>query len=441
MLQQTSRWTTSHRISTLEPSIRPRSPRRGTSRTRYEPPPPPLDHLCSVSSGSSAETLPEPFIGASYMDMYAVSYCVDLHVCVQDRVKKMNWERSIAEDAEDSFKAYLASSGSDSDSDDDDSAKAKKRKAIRQRYAALLGSDNEEEDEDEEEKVESEGDDLAEHSDEEAPVKSKSKKSKGGRVKVHDDGMEITFTPGLESKLTKQLEESKKRTSESVWEQYLRKRKEKKRERKLAAKQASAARQAGDAAGEPVRKPTISGKKAGKGSKFSDPLFAMVDDAGSDGGMESAAVPAGGKQLKSERISKREEKERQAAELELLMGNADDQPEGFDMKEVWKAARKAERAAVRKAKKGKKGAKVEMEADDAGFKINTKDSRFARLHTDASFSIDPTDPSFKQTPVRRRSGDRCMQLTRSKAWLACKVLGLMKVPFLVTVIHVYLSRQ
>nr|GAT44145.1 predicted protein [Mycena chlorophos] len=148
-----------------------------------------------------------------------------------------------------------------------------------------------------------------------------------------DVDLEITFTPGLA--------DSKRSGDETTLEKYQRKMKEKRKKKKTEAAVAD---------GEPA------------------------DEFFDDDKEPSRTVST-------------------AEELSLLV-SADDPTTAkhFDMKAIVKA----EKAAKRKGKKRKMG---DVEAADVqeDFSIDVHDSRFAGIHEDHAFAIDPSNPHFKKT--------------------------------------------
>lgn len=227
------------------------------------------------------------------------------------------------------LKEFLASDDSESDDDNDNDNevedKSARKSKKRDKYRALIqsgdGSDEEGEDE--------EGQD-----------------------------MEVTFSTGLED-ISKRILEKKNKKSESVWEAYLRKRKEKK-------------------------------KASKKGSKYSS------DDEGSDTDQEPAEEAddffVEEPETKSKKLNKSamQETEASIAELELL--TADDNGEdtnnlkGYNLK-------------PKKKNKGKKGKGIPDEEKVPT--VDLDDPRFRPLYTSPDFALDPTDPQFKRlVPLR-----------------------------------------
>ncbi|KAL6220738.1 hypothetical protein ACLB2K_008494 [Fragaria x ananassa] len=181
-----------------------------------------------------------------------------------------------------------------------------------------------------------------------------------------EDGqdMEVTFNTGLED-LSKRILEKKDKGSETVWDAYLRKRREKK---KL------------------------------KRNRSND----LSDDDSSDSDQEAKEEPddffieepSVNKSKKESWVkSNREEKQRQDTdkeaeasrhELELLLADdkgVDKGAKGYNLK--------------RKKAKGKKG-KADPEENEIPL-ADLEDPRFAPLFTSSLFALDPTDPQFKRS--------------------------------------------
>lgn len=121
---------------------------------------------------------------------------------------------------EEDFKAYLASSGSEDEDEGQDPA------ALRARYRALLLG----EPSGTKKAAAGEGN-IAADDDAEAEAEAAGK----GGARKEAGAMVVTFDSGLESlgaRLLEKKKEAEQRAGETVWEGYLRKRKEKRAERK-----------------------------------------------------------------------------------------------------------------------------------------------------------------------------------------------------------------
>ncbi|KAG9082573.1 pre-rRNA-processing protein esf1, partial [Ceratobasidium sp. UAMH 11750] len=180
-------------------------------------------------------------------------------------------------------------------------------------------------------------------------------------------GLEITFMPALSSSAPKEAEE------ETTLDRYKRKQKEKKAQRK-AKREQGPSEPSGDA-----------------GNDF----FGEDDDV--DAKVEPAGATKRPKSGKEDMGTKAPRKAPTGAELALLLApdaTADAEPKHFDMRAVLKAEK-----AGRSGKKGrsKKGAPEANAEDGQDFEMDVKDERFAALHEDYEFAIDPSNPHFKKT--------------------------------------------
>ncbi|KAJ3158513.1 pre-rRNA-processing protein esf1 [Geranomyces michiganensis] len=271
--------------------------------------------------------------------------------------------------AEMDFKAYLASSSDESDDPDRDSAAA-----IRAKFMGILGE-------------------VGEATD------------VYGNKDAEGD-MEITFAPGLSEKAAKLLEKKKEDAAlkdETVFDAYLRKRKEKRKAKKNA-------RKAGDGSGGDSGEDGSNLDDHSESSEddraidMDDPFFA--EEFGDDFKPPKNAAKAKSKPTKSGKNKKQTEEERRAeqnarAELELLIAPtpgtssaAAGEGRHFDAKQIIKEEKAARNKKGRKAKKNKETREGGVQD---GFEINTSDPRFEALLENHNFAIDPTNPQFKKT--------------------------------------------
>lgn len=173
--------------------------------------------------------------------------------------------------------------------------------------------------------------------------------------------MEVTFNSGLED-ISKKILEKKDKGSETVWEAYLRKKKEKKKARKFRSKNSSDD-ESDDSDQEPLDQPddffedepSAKSKKATRVKKMREEKRPLEDEA---------------------RVAT-------AAELELLLADekgAENNLKGYKIK--------------MKKVKGKK----DKEAIDEEKlpTIDYDDPRFSALFSNPGFALDPTDPQFKR---------------------------------------------
>ncbi|KAJ3167709.1 pre-rRNA-processing protein esf1 [Geranomyces variabilis] len=270
--------------------------------------------------------------------------------------------------AEMDFKAYLASSSDESDDPDRDSAAA-----IRAKFMGILGEVGED-------------------------------KDVYGNKDAEGD-MEITFAPGLSEKAAKLLDKKKEEEAlkdETVFDAYLRKRKEKRKAKKTA-------RKAGDGSGEDSAEDSngddnIESSGDERAIDMDDPFFA--EEFGDEFAPPKSAAKSKTKPAKPGKNKKQTEEERRAeqnarAELELLIAPtpgtssaAAGEGRHFDAKQIMKEEKAARNKKGRKAKKGKETREGGVQD---GFEINTSDPRFEALLENHNFAIDPTNPQFKKT--------------------------------------------
>ncbi|CAN4078687.1 unnamed protein product [Withania somnifera] len=235
------------------------------------------------------------------------------------------------------LKEFLASDESESDDSgegDDTEDKSAKRKKKQDTYRALLQS--------------GEGSD--------------------GNNEDDDQDMEVTFNTGLED-LSKRILEKKDKQSESVWEAYLRKKREKKKSRKGNSK-VSSEDESSDSDQEPVEEP--------------EDFFLEEPSAKGDKDFRHQST----RKLKQS-LEASEEAEASRAELELLL--ADDKQGDANLKGYNMKPKKA---------KGKKSKEIPVE--DKLPSIDYEDPRFSSLFNSPLFALDPTDPQFKRSAAYAR---------------------------------------
>lgn len=285
---------------------------------------------------------------------------------------------------DDDFRAYLAS-GTESEGEDD---KTKGRDRLR----ALLHLDGNDDDEEEDEEDQGAGD------------------------------LQITFMPGLsEAASRKARGEKKGDEEETTLEKYMRKQ----RERREKKKQSRSGKDDENEVEEDAGAGAISGgaDAAGFNDPFfeSDPEMDMEAALRAEEGGVSAQSAKKGKDKKKERKGKDKKgasevqdaeedpaaAARARAELELMVdSDSGDEAIGgrrhFDMKDIIRSEQGKDKKSRKRGKRGKAGAGE----DDKGkgsksarddFQINTQDPRFAALHEDHRFAIDPSNPHFIKT--------------------------------------------
>ncbi|XP_006340775.1 pre-rRNA-processing protein ESF1 [Solanum tuberosum] len=183
-----------------------------------------------------------------------------------------------------------------------------------------------------------------------------------------DQDMEVTFNTGLED-LSKRILEKKDKQSETVWEAYLRKKREKKKSRKGNTKDSSED-ESSDSDQEPIDEP--------------EDFFIEEPSAKGDKDSQHKSTRKGKQSLEAS-----EEAEASRAELELLLADdkgGDPNLKGYNMKP--------------KKAKGKKGKGTPVE--DKLPTIDYEDPRFSSLFKSHLFALDPTDPQFKRSAAYAR---------------------------------------
>ncbi|KAG8383325.1 hypothetical protein BUALT_Bualt04G0000800 [Buddleja alternifolia] len=184
----------------------------------------------------------------------------------------------------------------------------------------------------------------------------------------NDQDMEVTFNSGLED-ISKRILEKKDKISETVWEAYLRKRKEKKKASKSGSK-FSSEDESSDTDQELEEQP--------------DDFF--VEEPAETESKNTALCSAEKRNSGQETT---QEAEASIAELELILADdkgTDTNLKGYNLKPT--------------KIKGKKGKAIPDEG-----KIPTveyHDSRFSALFTSPLYALDPTDPQFKRSAAYAR---------------------------------------
>ncbi|KAF7828993.1 Pre-rRNA-processing protein esf1 [Senna tora] len=184
----------------------------------------------------------------------------------------------------------------------------------------------------------------------------------------HGQDMEITFNTGLEE-LSKRILEKKDRKSETVWEEYLRKKREKKKARKSKSKHSSSDDDISDTDKEAIEEaddffmeePPIKKRKEGKSKSNKEQKHQVTD------GVDKATKE----------------------ELELLL--ADDTGTNTGLRGYNLKFNKA------------KGKRVKENIDEGKIpSTEFDDPRFAALFTRPDYVLDPTDPQFKRSAAYAR---------------------------------------
>lgn len=179
-----------------------------------------------------------------------------------------------------------------------------------------------------------------------------------------DEGqdMEVTFNTGLED-ISKKILEKKDKGSETVWEAYLRKKKEKKKANKYKSKNSS----------------------DDESDESDDEALDQTDDFFEDepSSVKNKKAVHGKKKGEEKSPLEGDETAATTAELELLLadeGGADSNLKGYKIKQ----------------KKGKRRKGKEASEEDKLPAVDYDDPRFSALLTNPAFALDPTDPQFKR---------------------------------------------
>ncbi|TPX54741.1 hypothetical protein PhCBS80983_g05778 [Powellomyces hirtus] len=299
------------------------------------------------------------------------------------RVTRRKFTKADLQDMD--FKAYLASSSSEDEDGTRDTADA-----IRNKFKSILGGDA------------AGGSDSSDDRDDNG--------HRGGAQRDKDEELEITFAPGLSEKAAKLLEKRKEgdaQKDETVFDAYLRKRKEKRKAKKAATKKPDASDvDDQDGQDDDEDQPLGGGGGSSDGDEhavdMSDPFFA---EEFADADQFEQPKPSKKSKSNSKSKSKSNSKPTQdpttpptlsRGELELLIapstGSAQ-QSEGrhFDAKQVIKEEKAAKNKNKNRSKKNKSKEQREGGIQD-GFEINTADPRFEALLENHQFAIDPTNP-------------------------------------------------
>ena len=235
---------------------------------------------------------------------------------------------------------------------------------------------------------------------------------------------ELTFMPALEGKAARRAQGE---APPSCFEVEQRKRKERRLAARKGGSAASASASAAAAASEAEEAEEEEAEDAMPSDVEDDPFFAEAmrerdeeergarrkqererggagarDLAGGGAGSSSAADAARGKKgrkgKKGRPVLSAEEREaeaKRAAELELLVMDADDGGRHYNAKRLELPSGRRDLKGKRRAREAAKAA--EAEAADDGFQLDTNDARFQQLFRSHDYAIDPTHPKFKRT--------------------------------------------
>lgn len=216
-----------------------------------------------------------------------------------------------------------------------------------------------------------------------------------------DKDMEITFHSGLEELSKRLIDKKKQLGNETVWEAYLRKKKERKKGQKKEVEEEDVELESAD------EQQSADPFFAQDNVDFDDPFFKSEDEAllddklepeviNSKKGSTNHAKPTSRsnkeeKAIRKEEIEKKKiEEERSRAELELLLADEcamENGMKGYNLK--------------KKKLKGKR--KTVDKISEKLPTVNYDDPRFSALFTSHHFAVDPTDPEFKRSAAQLRS--------------------------------------
>ncbi|KAK4394269.1 Pre-rRNA-processing protein esf1 [Sesamum angolense] len=195
----------------------------------------------------------------------------------------------------------------------------------------------------------------------------------GGSDEDHEEDslqdMEVTFNSGLED-ISKRILEKKDKKSETVWEAYLRKRKEKRKASKNRSKYSSDSEE----------------KSSDTDQELAEPDDFFVEEPST---MESRGNPV--QSTKKRKSSEETIREAEASRAELELLTADDNGEDANLKGYNLKPKKS---------KGKKGKGIPDEGKIPA--ADYADPRFSALFTSPLFALDPTDPQFKRSAAYAR---------------------------------------
>ena len=350
-----------------------------------------------------------------------------------DPARRKTFRRKVTEDnlKDEDFAAYLASDSEEEESESEE--EPEDAKAAKKAYLTKLLGSSGAIDEDDENDGTDEKDDFFMSDDDDGEdtakastmaFKKKRDKERYGS-KTGDGDMEVTFHAGLEefgARIKKKQKEGKLGVKETVYEKQERLRKEKREAKRLAKKK-----------GEDVNDADEFDDGEETPATFDDPFF--MDDGGDvdfdaeydseDGAPKKKKKtskfddddtgPSKTSLKKAKKKAKRGEIDVQAqADLELLMmdekqilGKSDGVTKKTSSKndtdEPKKKKSKKERLAEKRRLRGKAARRAESDDEDDGEanKLDTTDDRFAGLYESHHFSLDPTDPRYKDVQNKK----------------------------------------
>ncbi|XP_031476702.1 pre-rRNA-processing protein ESF1 [Nymphaea colorata] len=258
-------------------------------------------------------------------------------------------------------------------------------------FKDFLASDDEESDDDDEDENEGNDGDLEVQSMSDKIDRKQKKRDKllallqsgdGSEDSKDDMDMEVTFNTDLEGISKRFLEREKNKDSESVWEAYLRKRREKRKARKRNGKSSS----------------EDDSSDTNEEVADQDDDFFVDEELDADDNLDLAEKKRSSKKKSAvhkdgkNKISETKEQVASKEELELLL--ADDNAtstkvKGYNLKS-----------------KKKKGKRKDVLSDDELPEVDYNDPRLSALFTSPLYALDPTDPRYKRSAAYLRQVSR-----------------------------------
>ena len=392
----------------------------------------------------AATSVPSDYEAPTFQNKSLQHTNVELTWDKGDEGRKRALTRKLTADEikEDDFRAYLAtdSEGTDSDgSEEEGQAGGGKEdaEAIRERYRRLLlsgGDDIPKERKGKKDWAEEDGADGDEDFSGKKGSEDEDSDDEDTQGKKKNMEMEVTFTSGLEGlgdRLIAKRKEAETKAGETVWEAYMRRKREKKAEAKRLGKvnidsddDDSEDYSSQEESGSDGEQESDGALPAGVAD---DPFFQHEEDPFNDPFFQDGGpsnVPAGttagkkkkGKDAKGKKGGKGgdadedgEESQRKKAELEMLLldesallrkaavaaGNGGSLQGDKGGKKLSKKERmRLKKDHKRQERAGGSDDEDHEEASGAGFKVNLEDPRFTELLTAPEFALDPTDPRF-----------------------------------------------
>lgn len=305
-----------------------------------------------------------------------------------ERKKTLSRKLKDEELKDEDFKTYLASASESSDDDGPDAVPGENYEDIRNRYQRLLsqGPNN----------VATERQGMKEWAAEENGEDDDQGNTPTGCVPDKTMELQVTFEQDLEilgEKLSMKAKEKKKKGKETVWEAYVRRRKEKKEEARRKGR-VNYHSSEDDEIDSDIEEASPMSNHDDAQNPFDDPFFTQNDTF-------KEINPSKPKAPKSKHLQETGKSDKQQAELELLlMDNERMNTYKKYQNEDGGSTRKLTKKERMKAAKLKKRAEREDGSDNedlnAGNKeyLDMEDPRFQEVFENPEYALDPTDPRF-----------------------------------------------